>query len=134
MDPQKIVKSMELHTKVITDVKRERRKLILAILEKNDAKICIRNIRQILLEFQAREEDDKNTLDTFKEFRDKMNEVANVATSISVEQLINMTETMKLTFKPYSELKEQTDAIANIIRSSELNDEDKIDRISNILL
>jgi hypothetical protein len=134
MNPQQILRTMELQTKIITDVKRDRQKIILAILEKSDAKIRIRNIRQLLLELQVREEDDKNMIDIFREFKGKMKDVANVATFDSVDQLNRMAETMKLTFKPYSELKDQTSAIADIIRSSELNDEDKIDRISNILI
>ena len=134
MDPQQIVRTMELQIKVITNVKRDRQKLILAVLEKSDAKIRIRNIRQVLLEFQVKEEEDKNTQDLLREFREKMKELSNSATFLSIEQLNHMTETMKLTFKPYSELKEQTDAIADVIRSSELNDEDKIDKISNILI
>ena len=116
---------VEIQVEIIEDV--QKKKLLSIVLEKTDAKTRLKSLRQTLLEFKEQKEKGKEDADV--SISSLMSQVAGLDMDIAK----HIMELMHIVLKPLTEHYKLTDSIAEVIRSS-LSDEDKIEKISDLLL
>lgn len=128
MDTKQMSQLFEIQTQIVLDAKTSKQKLITVILEPTSAEARLTSLRRILLESQL--EKVQTTEDPNVSISSMMAKV----TQLSTQQLNELSDTMKKTFDPAVEQKKLMDDIAEIVRSSTLNAEQKIAQISDLLI
>ena len=123
---QSYVKLAEVQVKIIENVKKDKKKLISILIQKTDAKTCLRNIRQFLLESQVEPEVHEPNIN--------LSSVFSKIPELSLNQLEYFNTTMRQTVEPALTHTKLRNDVAEIIRSDKLTDEEKVDKITDLLL
>jgi hypothetical protein len=140
---RKLCKLTEFQIKMIESSRKEKEKLISILIQKNDSKTQLRNIRQFLLESQISPQQIPSAKETISEScssfektceKESIGDLFDKVSCLNLQQLEDMTSDMKKMFEPALTMKKLKDDISVIIRSSTLTDEEKIDKISDLLI
>ncbi len=123
-------KLMDIQSQIITNVKREQQELIQIVLKKTDVKSRLRSICQLLLEFKVEKKNDQISPDPNLTYSAIFSKIPD----LSVDQLLDLSNTMQKIFEPMVKHRKLMDSIAEVIRSSDVTDDEKIDRISDLLI
>ena len=112
--------------KVVLDAKTNKQKLISIILEKTSAEARLAGLRQILLESQL-QKDQVQSEDPNVSIPLMMSKITELPTN-------ELADSIKKTFDPAVEQRKLMDDIAEIVRSKNLNADQKIALISDLLI
>lgn len=124
-------KLMDIQTQIITEVKKEQQKLISIILEKTDVKSRLRSIRQILLELKVEKKEDQTIS---PDLNLSYSAIFSKIPDLSIDQMEDLTNTFTNIFEPQVKHRKLMNKIGEVIRSSDVSDEEKIDKISDLLI
>lgn len=125
---QALGKLREIQEEICADIRKDKQVLIAVILEQTDTESCLESLRQILLESQVKNEIRVGNEDSYiSEMFPKVHE-------LPTDQLKQLTEAIVRVFEPIMRYRKLLDSIAEIMRSSELTSEIKLDRISDLIL
>ena len=121
-----VAKLAQLEMEIMKDLHKEKQKLISIVLEKSDAKTRLRSLRQTLLEFQVNrgKESEKDTNSSF----------LSQMFTLDIDLVKYITDMTKMILEPARIHQELIDSISEVIRTKDLGDEEKIDKISDLLL
>lgn len=128
---QALAKLFEMQAQIISDTKKDKEALIVIILEKTDAETRLGNLRRALLEHQIQKKEDP-TVDQDPNLT--ISSVFSKVTELSIDEMERVTDTMRTMTNPIMSHRRLMDSIAEVLRTSELPSNIKIDRISDLLL
>lgn len=128
---QTLAQLFEQQNQIIQDVKKDKQKLISIVLEKTTAEIRLTSLRRVLLELQVEKaQDQTSTQDPNLSMSSLMPKIFDLPT----DQLNDLSDSIKRTFEPVINQRKLMNDIAEVIRSKNLNNEAKIDLISDLLI
>jgi len=125
---QVFTKVLEMQAQVIADVKKSKQKLIVIVLEATDAESRLRKLGRTLLEAQM-----QNGTEILNEDISISSMCSNVK-ELSVNQLEDLTEMIRKVFEPALTYNTLIHSIGEVMRQSDMTNETKIDRISDLLI
>ncbi len=126
-------KILDIQNQIIRDVKKEQQKLIQIVLEKTDAKSRLSNIRQVLLEFKL-EKKEEQTSSADANLNLNFSTLISKISKISINEMKELSNIVDNAFALVFNHAKLVDRIAEVIRSSDVTDEEKIDRITDLLI
>lgn len=125
-------KFIEAATDVILRTSEKKQKLIVIILEDSNAKTKLQKIRRTLLEFH--QQTNQQIKENEKDNKEVITSLTEVMPDLSIDQIKFTTDMMKRVYDPLLIQKKLLDSIGNVMRSEDMTDEQKIEKISDLLL